>query len=81
MWIGVVPWLALSLGADLAWKTGVWDRSGEYGPLPLSMFVIPLWIPAAAVAVTLGILLRHRIGPPADADECPEQESNLRPTP
>src|SRR5215217_3209717 len=41
LWLGVVPWAALSLGADAAWWSGVWDRSGEYEPLPLSMFRDP----------------------------------------
>ena len=39
LWLGVVPWAALSLGADAAWWSGLWDRTSEYEPLPLSMFV------------------------------------------
>jgi hypothetical protein len=59
LWIGVAPWLALSLGADAAWWSGLWDRSGEYEPLPLSMFVIPLWIPPSCAAVALAIAVRR----------------------
>jgi dolichyl-phosphate-mannose--protein O-mannosyl transferase len=59
LWIGVVPWLTLSLGADAAWWSGLWDRSEEYEPLPLSMFVIPIWIPACCTAVAVAVALRR----------------------
>jgi hypothetical protein len=59
LWLGVVPWAALSLGADAAWWSGLWDRSDEYEPLPLSMFVIPVWIPCCCAAVALGIAVRR----------------------
>src|SRR3954453_12118688 len=59
LWLGVVPWAALSFGADAAWWTGLWDRSGEYEPLPLSMFVIPIWIPCCCAAVALGVAARR----------------------
>jgi hypothetical protein len=42
LWLGVVPWASLSLAADAAWWSGLWDRSGEYESLPLSMFVIAI---------------------------------------
>ena len=59
LWLGVVPWLALSLGADAAWWSGLWDRSSEYEPLPLSMFVIPIWIPCCCAATALGVAVRR----------------------
>jgi hypothetical protein len=63
LWIGVAPWLAFSLGSDLAWWSGLWDRSEEYEPLPVSMFVIPLWIPACCAAVALAVAVRRaRLG-------------------
>jgi uncharacterized membrane protein YhaH (DUF805 family) len=59
LWLGVVPWAALSLGADAAWWSGLWDRSTEYEPLPLSMFVIPIWIPCCCAATALGVAVRR----------------------
>ena len=59
LWLGIVPWAALALGADLAWWSGVWDRSGEYEPLPLSMFVLPIWIPCCCAAIALAVWLRR----------------------
>jgi hypothetical protein len=59
LWLGVVPWAALSLGADVAWWSGLWDRSGEYEPLPLSMFVIPIWIPCCCAAGAIGVAVRR----------------------
>ena len=61
LWLGIVPWAALSLGADAAWWSGLWDRSSEYEPLPLSMFVIPIWIPCCCAAVALGISVRRAL--------------------
>jgi hypothetical protein len=59
LWLGVVPWAALSLGADAAWWSGLWDRSGEYEPLPLSMFVIPIWVPCCCATVAVGTAVRR----------------------
>ena len=59
LWLGVVPWATLSLGADVAWWSGLWDRSSEYEPLPLSMFVFPIWIPSCCVAAALGTAVRR----------------------
>lgn len=59
LWLGVVPWAAVSLGADAAWWSGLWDRSSEYEPLPLSMFVIPIWIPCCCAATALGVAARR----------------------
>ena len=58
----IVPWAALSVGADVAWWGGLRDRSGEYEPLPLSMFVIAIWIPGCCAAVALGIVLGRAHG-------------------
>ena len=57
--LGVVPWAALSLGADFAWWSGLWDRSSEYEPLPVSMFVIPIWIPCCCAVTALGVAVRR----------------------
>ena len=59
LWLGVVPWAIASLGADAAWWSGLWDRSDEYEPLPFSIFVIPIWIPACCLAIGLGIVVRR----------------------
>ena len=40
LWLAVVPWFVVSLLADVAWGVGLWDRSSEYEPLPLTMFVV-----------------------------------------
>jgi hypothetical protein len=58
-WLGVAPWAALSLGADAAWWSGIWDRSSEYEPLPLSMFVIPIWIPCCCAVTAIGVAVRR----------------------
>ena len=42
LWLGALLWAGIAILADLAWASGLWDRSGEYEPLPLSMFMIPL---------------------------------------
>jgi hypothetical protein len=62
LWLGLVPWAALSLGADAAWWSGLWDRSGEYEPLPLSMFVLPLWIPSCCAVVALATAVSRARG-------------------
>jgi dolichyl-phosphate-mannose--protein O-mannosyl transferase len=61
LWLGVVPWATLSLGTDVAWWSGLWDRSDEYEPLPLSMFVIPIWIPCCCAAAAFGIAVRRAL--------------------
>ena len=57
--LGALLWAVPSLLADLAWATGVWDRSSEYEPLPLSMFVLPLGVPLFCFAAATGVLLRR----------------------
>src|SRR5215210_6287688 len=59
LWLGVVPWAALSLGADAAWWSGLWDRSREYEPLPLSMFVIPAWSAGCGAGGAVGGTVRR----------------------
>jgi hypothetical protein len=58
-WIGAVPWAVFAIASDVAWQSGLWDRSGEYEPLPASMFVFPIWIPACAAVVALAVLARR----------------------
>jgi hypothetical protein len=60
LWLGVVPWAGASLLADFLWYSGAWNRSAsEYEPLPLSMFVLPLGVPALAAAAALGVAVRR----------------------
>ena len=62
VWLGVVPWFTLAVVLDVLWQSGIWDRSDEYEPLPLSMFVIPFWIPAASAVTALGVALSRARG-------------------
>jgi hypothetical protein len=62
LWLGLVPWAGASLLADALWLSGAWDRSSEYEPLPLSMFVLPLLVPTLACAAAFGVALRRAAG-------------------
>jgi hypothetical protein len=58
--VGVAPWLILSIGFDAVWMLEIWDfRADEREPLPISMFVIPFGIPTFAAAAVLGVALRR----------------------
>jgi hypothetical protein len=50
---GVLRPIGASVLTDTLSMTGIWDRSEEYDPLPLSMFVIALYVPAATFGVAL----------------------------
>ena len=58
-WLGAAPWAVFALAGDAAWWSGLWDRSGEYEPLPASMFVFPLWIPVCSAVVGLAVVVRR----------------------
>ena len=58
LWLGTVPWLALSLLSDAAWMTGLWDRSDEYEPLPTTPFLVIFGLPVLIALVALGVALR-----------------------
>jgi hypothetical protein len=46
-------------GNNAVWWSGLWDLSGEDEPLPLPLFVIPIWIPCCCAAAALGMALRR----------------------
>jgi hypothetical protein len=58
LWLGTVPWLALSLLSDAAWMTGLWDRSDEYEPLPTTPFLVIFGLPVLIALVALGVAVR-----------------------
>ena len=58
LWLGTVPWVALALLSDIAWMTGVWDRSDEYEPLPTTPFLIIFGLPVLVGLVALGVAVR-----------------------
>jgi hypothetical protein len=58
-WLGVAPWLTLSVLSDAAWMTGIWDRSDEYEPLPTTMFLVPFGLPIFVALVALGVAVRR----------------------
>jgi hypothetical protein len=62
LWLGVVPWLTLSVLSDAAWMTGIWDRSDEYEPLPTTMFLVPFGLPITIGLVALGVAVRKASG-------------------
>jgi hypothetical protein len=62
--LGVFPWLALALLLDAAWMTGLWDRSEDYEPLPLTPFMAVFGFPVFAGLVALGVAVRRAVHPP-----------------
>jgi hypothetical protein len=59
LWLGVIPWLTISVLSDAAWMTGLWDRSDEYEPLPTTMFLVPFGLPILVGLVALGVAVRR----------------------
>lgn len=59
LWLAIVPSAAGSLGADAAWWIGLRHGDQEYEPLPFSIFVLSIWIPACCIAVGLGVAARR----------------------
>ena len=59
LWLGTVPWVALALLSDVAWMTGLWDRSDEYEPLPTTMFLVPFGLPILIGLVAFGVAVRR----------------------
>jgi hypothetical protein len=57
-WLGAIPWVALALLSDIAWMTGVWDRSDEYEPLPTTPFLVIFGLPILIGLVALGVAVR-----------------------
>jgi hypothetical protein len=58
LWLGTVPWVALALLSDVAWMTGVWDRSDEYEPLPTTPFLVIFGLPILIGLVAFGVAVR-----------------------
>lgn len=58
LWIGTVPWVALALLSDIAWMTGLWDRSDEYEPLPTTPFLVIFGLPFLVGLVALGVAVQ-----------------------
>ena len=58
LWLGTVPWIALALLSDIAWMTGLWDRSDEYEPLPTTPFLVIFGLPILIGLVALGVAIR-----------------------
>ena len=58
LWLGTVPWVTLALLSDIAWMTGLWDRSEEYEPLPTTPFLVIFGLPILIGLVALGVAVR-----------------------
>ena len=58
LWLGTAPWVALALLSDIAWMTGLWDRSDEYEPLPTTPFLVIFGLPVLVGLVALGVAVR-----------------------
>ncbi len=58
LWLGVLLWAVPAVVSDALWMTGIWDRSDEYEPLPVSMFVLPFGVPLMSAAAALGVAAR-----------------------
>ena len=59
LWLGTVPWVALALLSDIAWMTGIWDRSEDYEPLPTTPFLVIFGLPILIGLVALGVAVRR----------------------
>ena len=59
LWIGTVPWVALALLSDVAWMTGLWDRSDEYEPLPTTPFLAIFGLPVLVGLTAFGVAVRR----------------------
>jgi hypothetical protein len=69
VWLGTVPWVALALLSDIAWMTGLWDRSDEYEPLPTTPFLVIFGLPILVGLVALGVAVRRTRGAPQGAGD------------
>jgi hypothetical protein len=63
VWLGAIPWVALALLSDIAWMTGVWDRSDEYEPLPTTPFLVIFGLPILIGLVAFGVAVRKARSP------------------
>jgi hypothetical protein len=62
-WLGAIPWVVLAVLSDIAWLTGLWDRSDEYEPLPTTPFLVVFGLPILVGAVALGVAVRKASSP------------------
>jgi hypothetical protein len=60
-YLGAFPWVALALLSDIAWMTGLWDRSDEYEPLPTTPFLVLFGLPVLIGLVALGVATRKAL--------------------
>jgi hypothetical protein len=67
LWLGTVPWVTLALLSDIAWMTGIWDRSDEYEPLPTTPFLVIFGLPILIGLVAFGVAVRKARGAPRGA--------------
>ena len=50
--------MTLALLSDIAWMTGLWDRSEDYEPLPATPFLVVFGLPVLVGLVALGVAVR-----------------------
>jgi hypothetical protein len=58
LWLGTIPWVTLAVLSDIAWITGIWDRSDEYEPLPTTPFLLVFGLPILIGLVAFGVAVR-----------------------
>jgi hypothetical protein len=71
LWLGTIPWVALAVLSDIAWMTGVWDRSEDYEPLPTTPFLVIFGLPILVGLVALGVAVRKAREAPRGAGDSP----------
>ena len=59
--VGVAPWLILSIGFDALWILEIVNRDDEREPIPLTLIIIPFGIPTFATAAVCGVALRRSV--------------------
>ena len=76
--IGVAPWLILSVGFDAVWMLEIVDfRDDEREPIPVSLIVIPFGIPAFAAAAVSGVALRRAVRPGSTRPAAPRRSPRM----
>ena len=62
LWLGAFLWAGSPCSPTPPGRAA-WDRSGEYEPLPLSMFMIPFGVPLFCAASAAGVAARRAARP------------------
>ncbi len=76
--IGVAPWLILSVGFDAVWMLEIADfRDDEREPIPVSLVVIPFGIPTFAAAAVCGVASRRAVGPGSTRAAAPRRSPGM----